>query len=449
MSVSIVKRNNVLAGFFVIASLLLAVGIAMVLGDVLGRIGATNEFSIRFPTTVGVTGLQPGSEVTFAGMPVGRVTAIRQHTPDGPGTPPEAMEVTIVVDKDLNLFENAFADLSPPILGGVSRINFASPGSGPVGTDEPLAALAFNNNNGVLDPGEAVRGRFAPSILAQLGFSVEDAERIRNSIADVEAITASAREAVQRFDRMAASLEPRFDGAVSDAQTAVANVRAMTDRLKDDGDWAAMVSGILTDAQRTAAEGPLLIEEARATVGSARSIIESRADSIERIISNIEATTERVRFETMDQAEELLREGTLAIASFRSVGERTDGMLAGMRPDIMAASANARSITHQGRLFLDEIRAQPWRLLKQPSREDMEREPLYAAARAYADAVANLRAASESLDAAVQTRGPEADAGPGRPPDEIARIADVVQAAYERFEVAERALLETLRAHTP
>lgn len=442
---AIVNRNNVLAGAFVIGSLVLAVGIAVVLGDVLGSLGSKNEFAVRFPTSVGVTGLQPGSEVTFAGMPVGRVTQVRPYLPHGPGRPAEAMEVLIAIDTRVTLHEDALADLAPPILGGVSRINFASPGHGPVPADAPNAALASNNANGLLEPGEAVRGRFAPSILAQLGFTVEDAERLRNTIADVEAVAATARRTLGRVDRMAEDFQPRFDAATEDARAVLADARSVSSRLAPGGDWAGRVDSILANADRTAAAAPAVADEFRQAVAAGRAIFETRAANIDRILANVERVTERVRFETMDQAEELLREGTLALASFRSVGEQTGSMLGHLRPDVTAAAANTRSITQQARLFLDEIRAQPWRLLKQPSREDLLREPIYAAARTYADAVADLRAASEALESALLPSGPDA-----RPdaPMEIARIAGTVQAAYDRYAQAERALLETLRART-
>lgn len=452
MSSSIVKRNNVLAGMFVVGSLVLAVSIAFVLGDVLGSLGKKNEFAVRFPTAVGVTGLQAGAEVTFAGLPVGRVVSITPFHAEGGDMPATAMDVVIAVDERVRLFEDALADLSPPILGGVSRINFASAGAGPVGPDEPLAALAINNGNGVLEPGEIVRGRFAPSILAQLGFTVDDAERIRNAIADVEAITATARQTAERVDRMAGTIEPTLEQTLADVSESVGNVRAFTRRFGAD-EWGLRVDTILTNADRAVGSAPTLIEDARTVIASARTIIENQSATLDRIMGNAEAVTERVRYETVDQAGDLLREGTLAAASFRTVGDQTGSLLTSARPDLSATLANARSISEQARLFLDEVRAQPWRLLKQPSREDLEREPLYAAARAYAEAVADLRAASEALDAAVQGRGPDAGAA-GRAagadtPMEVARVAGAVQAAYDRYAVAERALLEVLRRSSP
>jgi ABC-type transporter Mla subunit MlaD len=446
MSVSIVKRNNVLAGFFVIASLVLAVAIAAILGDVLGNLGAKNEFVVRFPTEIGVTGLEAGAEVTFAGLPVGRVTSITPYRSGGDATPADAMDVTVLVDARVTLFEDAFADLAPPILGGVSRINFASAGAGPVARDAKAAALARSNGNGVLEPGEIVRGRFAPSILAQLGFTAEDAERIRNAIADVEAITANVRTTTDRVDRMAARLEPTFDQTLADAGEAVANAKEFTLRFGEDG-WASRIENILADAEQTVAEGPRVAADVRGAIASARAMIETHSDSVGRLLGNAESITERVRFDTMDQAESLLREGTLAAASFRAVGEQTDTMLAGLRPDIRAATANTRGITQQARLFLDEIRAQPWRLLKQPGKDDLMREPLYAATRAYADAVSDLRIASEALDAAIQNRN--ADTAPTDAALEVARIAATVQAAYDRYAQTERALLETLQSAQP
>ncbi len=449
MSASIVNRNNVLAGVFVVASLALAVAIAVIIGDVLGSMGSKHEYVVRFPTSVGVTGLQPGSEVTFAGMPVGRVVSITPHQPDGPGVPARSMDVAIAVDSRFSLFEDAFADLAPPILGGVSRINFASAGTGAIPPGDRLAELASNNNNAVLEPGEAVRGRFAPSILAQLGFTVEDAERLRNTIADVENIAGTARQTVARVDRMTETLEPRFETTVSDAQAAVANARALTERFTAEGDWAARVTSILANADNTIASAATVADDARSAIASTNALVEEHSRSIGRILANVETTTDRVNTRTMDQAEAMIREGTLALASFRSVGDKSDAILTAVRPDLTATAVNARSISQQGRLFLDEIRAQPWRLLKKPDHADLMREPIYAAARSYASAVSDLRAASEALEAALQATGPDARNIRADTPEQVARIAATVQSAYDRFADAERALLETLRNTAP
>lgn len=440
MSARLITRNNTLAGLFVIGSLLLAVAIAFVLGDALDKMGSKREYAVRFPTTVGVTGLQPGAEVTFAGLPVGRVLEIIPYRPSGENGPAEAMDVIIAIDSRIALYEDALADLSPPLLGGVSRINFASAGNGAVGPDALNAELAINDANGTLDEGEIVRGRFAPSILAQLGFTAEDAARIRNAIADVEATTARAREISDRFSRMSADLEPTFADTLADARNAVADVKSFTGKFAADDGWAPRIDTILADAERTVAQGPLVAEDVREAIRQGRSLIESNQATVARILENFEQTSNRVRFETMDQAEELIERGTLALTSYRDLADNANGIVSEIRPDIANTSANARALSQQARLFLDEVRAQPWRLLKQPGKAELSREPLYAAARSYASAVADLRAASEALDQAV-AGGTPADAA------RIARIAESVQAAYSDYDKAERALLETLNAN--
>ena len=444
---STVNRNNVLAGVFVVASLALAITIAFILGDVLDAFGSKREYTVRFPTAVGVGGLQPGADVTFAGLPVGKVKSITPFRPGGENAPAQAMDVLIAVDADLLLYENATADLSPPLLGGVSKINFTSAGTGAISESESdaLSPFAISNQNGTLDEGETVRGRFAPSILAQLGFSVEDAERIRNTIADVEKSSANVVAITDRFNNITADIEPVIDETIADARAAVGDVKAFTTNFNAEDGWKPRVDAILAATENTLQQGPEIARDARDAIANARSLFEDNRNGINNIIANIEATTDRVNVQTMQQVEELMQQGTLTLTSYRGFADNANATLAQARPDISVALTNTRSISQQARLFLDEIRAQPWRLLKQPSEADLKREPLYAAARSYASAVADLRAASEALDAAITSQSMAAAADPG----EIMRIAQAVQAAYDGYDRAEQALLETLRTTKP
>lgn len=447
MSSTPVNRNNVLAGLFVIASLLLAITIAFILGDMLDAFGSKREYTVRFPTTVGVGGLQPGADVTFAGLPVGQVKSITPHRPAGEETPAEAMDVLIAIDSRIILYEDALADLSPPLLGGVSTINFASPGTGVV-TDR--TALAINDNSGTLDPGETVQGRFAPSILAQLGFSVEDAERIRATIVDVQESSARVREIADRFNIITADAEPKITAAIDDARNAVGDVKAFTANFNAEDGWKSRVDGIFARTENTLEQGPQIAEDVRQAIARARAIIDDNETSVRTIISNVESATDRFNVQTMDQVESLLDEGTLAVTSYRELADNADGILTRAEPDISVALTNTRSISQQARLFLDEIRAQPWRLLRQPSEADLKREPLYAAARSYASAVADLRAASEALDAAINAQSIRSGSmNAAADPGEIMRIAQAVQAAYNDYDRAEQALLETLRTSNP
>ncbi len=442
MSTQLISRNNVVAGLFVILSIILAVAIAFILSDVQDKFASRTEYIARFPTSVGVAGLQPGADVTFGGMTVGRVKSIHENMETDPATGMDIVrshDVVIALSSDLVIYEDAYADLTLPLLGGVSRINIASPGTGAYEGGPEDA-------NPTLDPGEALRGRFAPSILTQLGFTTEEALAIKETIHEVRGISENVGEVSESMKRMAQQLEPEFGKGVDDGRSTMANIRAFTERLNAEDGWAPRVDSILASADDAAKQITPVLDDAKSTIAEAKGMIEENRERVASILENVDMTTERVKSETMDQVDEMLEKGTLALGSYQDVALNANSILLSNKPKIAATLDSASDIGVQGKLFVEELRAQPWRLLKKPSEEDLLREPIYEAARSYARAVSDLRVASEALDAAVlnAASNPNPDAV-----EQIRDIAEVVDKAYGRYSDAEKALLERLRAGSP
>ncbi len=438
MSTQVVNRNNVVAGLFLMASIVLAVAIAFTLSDVKDKIGSRKEYVCRFPTSVGVAGLQAGADVTFGGLIVGKVRRINEHSRRDPQTGvevTEALDVVVAVRADLVLYEDAYADLSPPVLGGVSKINLPSAGSGGYEGGPGDA-------NVTLDEGETLRGRFAPSILAQLGFTTEEADAIKETIHRVRDISQQADEISARFARMAAVLEPEFSKGVDDGRSTMANIRAFSENLGRGGAWSGRVDSILTRADTASGRLDTAIGDAQGAIKDARALIDENKQRVSTILEQVERTTRTFNETTTGQIDELLKKGSLALGSYKDVADNTNALIGANTPKINATLDSVRDIGVQGKLFVEEIRAQPWRLLQKPSKEDLEREPIYEAARAYAGAVADLRVASEALDAAVRAAGQKSTPANAA---EVARIAGVVQEAYARYDRAERGLLKKLR----
>ncbi len=442
MSMQVVNRNNVVAGTFLIGSIILAVIISFLLSNITDKFGAKKHYVFRFPTSVGVAGLKPGAEVTFGGLGVGKVDSIAAYTRIDPQSGIEvvaAYDVMVSVASDLVLHEDAYADLTPPMLGGVSKINIASAGSGSY-------AGGPSDANSILDEGEMLRGRFAPAILTQLGLDVEYVEKIKAITDQVKQVATNASESAASVRRMTDALEPEFIQGVGDGKSTIANVREFTDRLNGDDGWSGRVDGILGKTEEASGKAVTLLDETQARVQEARDVIIDSKPKIARILDNVEQTTERVRFDSMGHIDELLAKGSLALGSYKDLAENANEMVSMNRPKIDATLDSVRDIGVHGELFLEEIRAQPWRLLKKPTKEDLEREPIYEAARAYASAVSDLRIASEALDAAVMRTS---ESGSPAGVVELARIAKVVEEAYGRYEEAERGLLERLRTPSP
>ena len=442
MSMQVMNRSNVVAGTFLVGSILLAVAISFVLSDISDQFGSKKTQIFRFPTSVGVLGLKPGAHVTFGGLNIGKVQSIEAHARHDDELGIDivvAHDVTVALVADLVLFEDAFADLSLPMLGGVSSINIPSAGSGSYEGGPEDA-------NTLLDEGEILRGRFAPSILTQLGFSTEDAEKIQKTIDDVKLITSNANEVSQSVKRMSTALEPEFVDSVDHGKSTLANIRSFSEKLNGDSGWSGRVDGIMGKVDVATGKLSPAIDDARSAVNEAREVIADGKPRINNILANVEDTTGRVKTESMDKIDELLSKGTLALGSYKELAENTNSMISINRPKINATLDSARSIGVKSELFVEEIRSQPWRLLKKPTTEELEREPIYEAARAYADAVSELRIASEALDGAV---GRVSEGGSPVDTVNLARIAKVVESAYERYEEAEKGLLEKLRTPSP
>lgn len=442
MSTQLVSRNNVLAGLFLVFSILLAVFISFLLSDVQEGFVKRTEYVIRFPTSVGVRGLEPGAEVLFGGLAVGRVEKITEDVATDGETGVGVVrfhEVHVALHSDLVLYEDAYADLSIPILGGISKINIPSAGTGSYEGGPADANLT-------LDAGETFRGRHAPSLLAQMGFTTEEAEAIKDVIHKADNIATNINEVSESLRRMANEIEPDVAPGARDVRTTLANIRTFSENLNADDGWAPKVDSILTRVDDASGKFTPLLDDANATVADIKGVVDDNREGIRTIVSNVEDTTARIKSSTMDELDALLEKGSVALGSYKDVADNANSIVLSGKPKIASFLDSADDIGVQGKLFVEEIRAQPWRLLKKPSEEDLMREPIYEAARAYAGAVSDLRVSSQALDAAVQT----ATQSPGTiSAEEIQRIADTVDEAYGRYADAERALLERLRSFSP
>src|SRR5690606_26422797 len=82
---------------------------------------------------------------------------------------------------------------------------------------------------------------------------------------------------------------------------------------------------------------------------------------------------------------------------------RTD--YAGWSTNIGEALANANMASQQLKLTMIETRRSPWKVLYRPSADELEHELLYEAARSFAVAAADLKAASEAIRRVLDTHG--------------------------------------------
>lgn len=426
-------RNNVLVGLFLVVSLGLAILVSFIIAGL--SFESRTRYVVRFALNEGTSGLSVGSAVRIGGQQVGTVRRLAFVRDEQTGRP-TAVDVTISINSDLTIFEDATAYLDLPLLGTLSSINL--PDVGGAAGKEPLP------------PGGMLIGRLAPpAFLAQAGFGPAEQERVRKIIRGLDEGVTTLNEIVERID-------PQVDPAIVDARAAIADLREAIARVNDRlPDWTGRVDTTLADVNRFTAGLAPGLDEARATVADAkdgiadargvidstRAAIDDNRPKFDEIVESVRSATATIDEETVPRINDAVDQAAQRLEAFGEVADDLRIFLVRELPTVRKILANTRLASDQLKLAITEIRSQPWRLLIRPSRRELEQELLYDSARSYAHAVSDLRAASESLQAVL------ASASPGLNHDEIRALNDHLQKSFVRYDQAERDLLERMIDH--
>jgi len=432
------RRSNLIAGMFLVAGVLGFVGMIFVLSDT--ELGSKRDYVVRFDLSSGAPGIKPGSVVTVGGLKVGRVSNVVLFPP-GSETP-SGVDVQIRIDAGVRLREGAVALLEQPLLGGLSTIDIPST----VG-EQPDAQP--------IPDGGTIPGRIPPPMfLRQAGFDSDTQLQVRSVIDSAEILVDRLNTLTESASRIIDGIEPNIGPASADARDALADLRSLiADVRARQPAWLESIDRTIVDTEAFAARlGPAMddatqgIDEARTIASELSSIIESNRANVDRAVSNLADASQRLNEQTLPEAERFLERLDDNAEQIGRTVARLDAFLAEHEPSMRHTLGNVRLASDQLKLAMVEIRAQPWRLLVRPGRRELEQELVYDAARAYADAVADLRAASESLNALITRERGETAQGVGtRQSDErLDRIAAEINQAFLRYQDTERALLDRL-----
>lgn len=394
-----VSRNNVIAGLFVVGAMLLALFISVMVSGAQKRLASTRPYTIRFSLTDGASGLKPGSPVTLGGQEVGRVTSIAFTNKEG-GSTIAGVDVRVAVRSDVTLHEDAWAFLERPLLGSMSAINVSN-----LGGSKPA-----------VPSGGVLIGTVAPpSFLAQAGYGPEQVAQVKELIAD-------ASQAVDALNRVAQRLEGDLESGAKGVQAAINDINAITAEWRAKSpQWTARVDSILGNADQAAKEFQTVVQENR---GPLRDAI----DTLNRAITKFDG-------ETMALAADMIKSARGGADEFREANARLNRLLKEEEPNIQRILANFRLASDEIKLLGIEARRSPWKLLYSPKTKELESELFYDAARTYAQAVSDLRASSEALEAVAA----------GSPAKEsVEALMTKLQAAFAKYEEAERTLLKQM-----
>ena len=111
------ERNNLLAGLFVLAGIVVAFTVIVLLSDLQGLFTPMYDVQVRYKLSDGLLGLKKGATVTIGNSPIGTVEHISdQRDPKEPDRVIGKI-VSFEIPKRYTLFDNAIVELNVPPLG--------------------------------------------------------------------------------------------------------------------------------------------------------------------------------------------------------------------------------------------------------------------------------------------------------------------------------------------
>ncbi len=492
------------AGIFLASALALLLFICLYLGNVIGALTEQRvNYVVRFSLADGALGLKKGSTVKIGGQEVGQVTAVgflrpvsavdpppdeivavpgsvvpvtsaetvaapagmaaapaapAGGTPAAPGpapdaaasdAPPSGVFVTISIRKDTPLYRDAKVYLELPLLGSVSSLNIPDVGGNSFTTQTKDPVTVVTRQFGRLQQWEVVTGTLAPpAFLGQAGYGADQKEQL-------QIILQRGKEISEQVNDMVRSSKAGLDGTLASLRQAVDNINDATGSVnKDLPNWLVLIGESLKNVNIATGEMKDRLIEAKALVSTVLSIIDDNRQYVNQIFQNsakatgsVAELTDKVNTELYVTVKETMADARRALSAFADVGEKASQFATEKTPELGRIIANARLASDQMKLTMTEVRRNPWRLLYQPTRREIEEELTYDSARTYAEAVGQLRAASDSLQAvlaqgsAASGRGSEPTAEQRRRIDEI---TGEINAAFARYREAERKFLDRL-----
>lgn len=261
--------------------------------------GAQDEYDIFFKQSV--AGLATGSQVSFAGVPVGQVKEIELWETD-----PGFVRVRIKVDEDVPILvgvtatiQGSFTGVSTILLDGARR--GAPPltcGEGPGATACPEGVPVIPTKPGGL--GELLAN--APLLLERLAtlterlsllLSDENQASITGILNNTEKITGDLAQATPQVERTLAELQVTLREA-SESLEAFERVMGSTDRLlnQEGQNLAAQMRQTLRAAEAAAQSLSTTMEDARP---AARQLSESTLPAAEATLQDLRATSKALR----------------------------------------------------------------------------------------------------------------------------------------------------------
>lgn len=393
-------RNNIRMGLFVTFALLLAMMIVFALSDVWSKVTQqTEEWTVRFPIRSGVMHIKPGSEVRVGGVELGRVVAVEPHFPDDPSRAFEFVDVIFQLERRVQLYDDAMILASSQLIGAEGWIDIPNVGTPAAGQPE----------DGIL------RGTETEGLLAAL-LGPSQAAKTEETIDHVHLIVRDMTEFSEFLTMIPDEYHDRIVPIIDDVKDTTDRTRTMVVDLTEQTwpRWREHVDAALANVETATENAKRLVDDGRDVAADVRDVIGENRPHLLATMENADQLTDEwleitdhVREDVVPRVTNLLESGQdgldRAVAAIQRLREDYEGWSVTLGETLAAANLTGQQL----KLASIELRRAPWKLLHRPSQRELEHELLYEAARTFAMASADLKAASNSVQRVLDNYGEE------------------------------------------
>ncbi len=349
------------AGLFILLSIAAGVFLVARVAD-RSTPGDAKQYVAVFAAGEDIAGLNEGNEVRLLGVKVGTVESIKVVAPT---TPEEEAEVHVAftIGKGIELREtNNNVELQTAVTGG-AWLNILN-----VGTGKTLAE------------GAKVDARTS-NLLAM----VQD---VRD---EMELTLAAVREDLKLVSAELVQTADSIETAATDATTLINKVdKQIEPMLVDIDTFLAESTGVMTDVRSVFGDSG---DDIRTTLAKLSSLSTSLDEKIPGTVDQIASFVTKAET-SIEGVDKLVVEITGTATEART-------MLADNRPEIDRTIQSARRSVDELEGLVDDLRANPSRLIWPPDDKDLKNMDLYATARSYAKAAEDLESAAAALNKAA------------------------------------------------
>lgn len=349
------------AGLFILLSI--AAGIFLI-ARVANQGGPRDakDYTVVFSAGEDIAGLNVGNEVRLMGVKVGHVESIDIVAPTTPELDAE-IHVGFVVGKGVELRETGNkVELQTALTGG-AWLNILNVGTGTT-----------------IEEGSKVPGK-SSNMMAIL-------QDVRD---EMETTLTAVREDLDTVSAELVETANSIETAATDATALITKVEKEIDPVLIDIDtFLAESTGVMTDVRSVFGDSG---DDIRTTLAKLSTLSTSLDEKIPATVDQITAFVAKAET-SIDGVDKLVIEITGTATEART-------LLADNRPDIDRTIESARRSVDELEGLVDDLRANPSRLIWPPDEKDLNNLDLYATARTYAKAAEDLESAAAALNKAA------------------------------------------------